>query len=1114
MIRKSIITGIIVGLLLTLAAVYPTFAVLVSRVVFGASKLSDAALGEIRLMGTIELPVSLLLIMACAGAATLLYLTIGSFAAVRTRAVGFARGTYAGGISGAVAALTVYIMLISPTAAVIAGETLLTSEFPAGAVEYAPGLVIPFARQTVVGGFRNLLVVLAIGLIVGGVEGGIVGWLRRNRHPPARPESLLDAIGDKRGYRAWFAPFEDDVIKAGLLAGISGGLVLMLFELMNLFTTMSGDPTEMWMASVLKQVATGTHVEMLAQSALPAWLAPIAFIVAIGVGGLAAFLPHNPPSRLKARVYAATVAGAAAGVMLSLPLADNLRFAIGLLPQFVQPSMSGPGAQWPAGVRAMLGASASTPGRVLLMYTLPLLVMTLVTAGLALWGMLQGVFYGLVLMLFKLRPVDRASLVRRDMEQRPDQFLPYLYRVFQTDRCAVEVLEHLAFDLTADALQVRVVAAYHTLSTRPMRAVEAFEAIAGPLDERLDWRLRTEVSALHKVILQGLQAATVEQMADIAPIPEGQTTSLPPLLAKAGMHFTRIIAELKKVERVDDLNSKLIFLNNALEALRLAQLFEEEGVRCNGSCCTPFPEFSAMGVLLGQWEAVISSAIKDMQGRADLTAELVTRKLTFAPRLELSIRLANRGLNVAEDIRLRVDNCDQEYEIVEGGEQTIDILPPQDSRELAFTIKPQVAPLVGEQAGRLRVCWQITYDDALSDNRTIEFGDLVEFVEAERPFRRIFPVPYVTGTPLQTSHTFVGRQDVFEFVHEHLLGTYQNNVIVLHGQRRTGKTSILYRLNQVLAQTHLCVLIDMQGKAARGEVDLLYSIADDIVYTLENKGILVELPPRQDFQESPEFFFRSRFLRGVYDVLGEKNLLLMFDEFEELQKRVEDGKLTADIFTYLRNLMQHERKVDFVFAGTHKLEELAAEYWSILFNIAAYKKITFLTADEVTRLVTDPVAPFGLEYDPLAIERIYQVAAGHPYFTQLICHEMVVHHNETHRSYLTTTDVDAVLGRIIEQGEAHFKYIWAESGTQRRLVLLALAELLETEDAVTLDDVSELLRKRGRPLDDRALPKALNDLEGRDIVMRSGPRSSLYRFRVDLVRRWIYAARPAYEKVV
>ena len=123
--------------------------------------------------------------------------------------------------------------------------------------------------------------------------------------------------------------------------------------------------------------------------------------------------------------------------------------------------------------------------------------------------------------------------------------------------------------------------------------------------------------------------------------------------------------------------------------------------------------------------------------------------------------------------------------------------------------------------------------------------------------------------------------------------------------------------------------------------------------------------------------------------------------------------------------MQHEPRLDFLFSGTHKLEELGAEYWSILFNIAAYKRITFLDPDEIHRLVTEPVAAYGMEYDPLAVERIVQVTAGHPYFTQVVCHEMVAYHNETERNYLTVTSVDEVLERIIERGEAHFKYIWA-----------------------------------------------------------------------------------------
>ncbi len=167
----------------------------------------------------------------------------------------------------------------------------------------------------------------------------------------------------------------------------------------------------------------------------------------------------------------------------------------------------------------------------------------------------------------------------------------------------------------------------------------------------------------------------------------------------------------------------------------------------------------------------------------------------------------------------------------------------------------------------------------------------------------------------------------------------------------------------------------------------------------------------------------------------------------------------------------------------------------------------------MVQLVTKPVERYGLSYDPLALERIFQVASGHPYFTQVICHELVAYHNDTERNYITTTCVDAVLDRIIERGEAHFKYIWAESSMEQRLLLVALAELLETMDNATLDDIAGVLEKRGRAVETTDLNEAAGKLEARDILLRSGPRSNLYRFRVDLIRRWIYATRPAYEKI-
>jgi hypothetical protein len=302
----------------------------------------------------------------------------------------------------------------------------------------------------------------------------------------------------------------------------------------------------------------------------------------------------------------------------------------------------------------------------------------------------------------------------------------------------------------------------------------------------------------------------------------------------------------------------------------------------------------------------------------------------------------------------------------------------------------------------------------------------------------------------------------------------------------------------------------MQGKAARGTADFLYAISDDIAYTLENHGISVDLPERSEYESAPEFAFRSRFLRSVVGELDSRNLLLMFDEFEELQKRVEDGKLEPEIFPFLRNLMQHEPRLDFVFSGTHKLEQLGAEYWSILFNIATYKRITFLDADEVHRLVTEPVAPYGMEYDPLAIERIRRVTAGHPYFAQVVCHEMVAYHNEVERNYMTVTCVDHVLEQIIERGAAHFKYIWAGATLDEQRVMLALADLLPDAEATTTPaQLMEEVTRQGFQLSEAALSRALALLRAKDILAHSGPQSSLYRFKIDLIRRWVGTTRPA-----
>ncbi|NIV30165.1 MAG: hypothetical protein GWN58_11905, partial [Anaerolineae bacterium] len=222
-------------------------------------------------------------------------------------------------------------------------------------------------------------------------------------------------------------------------------------------------------------------------------------------------------------------------------------------------------------------------------------------------------------------------------------------------------------------------------------------------------------------------------------------------LARSCAGIGQVLEELKKIERVDDLSTKLIFLNSAQAALLdLHRYVERESQECE-YCETLFPEIVLVHSILDLWQGYVLRATRDLQGRADLQATLLTEHTGFAQKVRQCIVVTNQGLNVAQNIRLQVADGDG-FQVVEGAEQRVDILGPQESREFEFFLSP-------DGPRRLRLTWHLSFDDAVDVGRQVEFADAMELVQqsadasgglAAPPFRRIFPIPYVTGTPLRS----------------------------------------------------------------------------------------------------------------------------------------------------------------------------------------------------------------------------------------------------------------------------------------------------------------------------------------------------------------------------
>ncbi|MBK7920134.1 MAG: AAA family ATPase, partial [Chloroflexi bacterium] len=457
----------------------------------------------------------------------------------------------------------------------------------------------------------------------------------------------------------------------------------------------------------------------------------------------------------------------------------------------------------------------------------------------------------------------------------------------------------------------------------------------------------------------------------------------------------------------------------------------------------------------------------------------------------------------------------------------IGALNPAQSVPLTIWLHPR------EKEARIMI--RATYYDV----RGHEYQQILESdVQFDSLARSSFHVdnPYVVGKPLTAASEslYVGREDVFRWIEENLIGKTQPHTLILYGQRRMGKTSTLYQLvgghrgkniREYPGYPIFPVYIDLQRLAGCEMAEFFDRLSHDISRNLHRRGIEVS-PPASWSVNGTLFRDFDDFLDKVEDNLPENGLLvLIMDELEQLQVSIERGQLSQDILSYLRSLMQHRTRVTFILVGTNQLVE---DYWSIIFHVGISREIVSLTRDETERLIREPVAPM-IQYDDLAIERIWLAARGHPYFSQLICHRLISATNLTNNrsKLISIADVRETFDRILEEDDSHLLHLWNECSRDEQLVLASLSGSAELgEEAILRPEIAQRLRHVD--FADEVLNQALKSLEQRRLITRQAveremhtrlPRpggwqptiiSKDYAYAVsfDLLRSWIVSKRP------
>ena len=387
------------------------------------------------------------------------------------------------------------------------------------------------------------------------------------------------------------------------------------------------------------------------------------------------------------------------------------------------------------------------------------------------------------------------------------------------------------------------------------------------------------------------------------------------------------------------------------------------------------------------------------------------------------------------------------------------------------------------------------------------YGD-EEFQHLENPY-----APFAEGGPVDEPEMFVGRDDLLNRLESSLLSRSGSKSIVMFGQKRAGKSSLIEHLRRrlVLRNDVLPVCFSLQEIASELSVPALFhrilhgvsEALDDLRF--DGRKVPDFCPPGIETLEAhPELQFRenmSSVIRCMKSHSSGLRIVLLVDEFTDVFKGIRNKRIPREFMKSWKAIIEKKYFAS-VLVGQDIMPMFKKEFPNE-FGVTEDLRVTYLDDAAATTLVQGPIGED--RFAEGAVRRLLDLTANSPYYTMMFCARLVDYMNVTRSVVVTEADILAVEGEIL-RGE-------------RRLTRDKFDNLLTAGDGlqdsgIDPDDtyaVCAAIARAGREgwctreavngeFDGDALEALLSDLESRDVVERKG---TAYRLRVELFRDWL-----------
>ena len=506
----------------------------------------------------------------------------------------------------------------------------------------------------------------------------------------------------------------------------------------------------------------------------------------------------------------------------------------------------------------------------------------------------------------------------------------------------------------------------------------------------------------------------------------------------------------------------------------------------------------------------VESYAPDTNGKIEVQIVIENEKgRSPAEALELVIKGDQAFFTVTADIK--------RDESLRGGESSILKVPLRvtrkalDSQTFSFPIYARYRTRADEQ------------EETQVENLSIRLYPQDDFETIKNPY-----AAYAEGGIVGDPAMFFGRDELIQNIAQTIQESrLQSKCVMVFGQKRSGKSSVLYHLKTLLQKDKELLILDLGNigtiQDPDSEVPLLYQVLKRILteleYAIEDRSddgfssLDLSIPDDLDFYDHPAPLqcFQDTFKTLNRLVSRQENwrgvrVVLLIDEFQYIYGRIVAGEIHEAFMQNWKALLQ-ANYFSAVLVGQDVMPKFK-ERFPNEFGTTQDERVTYLNKQDATKLIEDPIRIGGRQgesrYREQAIERILDLTAGSPFYIQILCNRLVEYMNLKHAGLVTEADVEQIKNELI-QGVNAF-------GLDKFDNLINSGDTLA--DAISDDDALKVLKaiavnsRTGPCHRDKIdcetclrVDKILDDLVKRDVVKHD--EGQYYQIQVVLFKEWL-----------